>query len=241
MHRFGIMCVAVCCFLFPAHSIAAEHAQQIVISEDAEAKVAPTSGVLNFSQSISIMLRQQDGTTLSVADAKKMLLEETQKMTASVKESLVFAKDFTKDFDANVSFSPVYDRDSKINKIVGYQAHTRYSVTVTVLDKAGNVTSALLNSGIEQVSPLYSVVDDAGRLDCEKRALQIAVKRAKERAAVMAELMDGKIERLSKAVINSSGMPRMMMAKGMAESASSMYEPADTTCNVRVEVVFDVD
>ncbi|MCG8530757.1 MAG: SIMPL domain-containing protein [Desulfovibrionales bacterium] len=240
MQRFMIVGIAVCCLALPLLTFAADAPQQIVISERGEAKVAPTSGVLNFSQNISVMLVQEDGTTLDADDAKRILVQKAQALTTQVKKGLTFATSFIKDFDANVSISPVYNRDSKQNTVVGFQAYTQYSVTITSLDKADAVTAALVQSGIGQVSSLYPIVDDAGRLDCEKRALRGAVTQAKERADVMAELMGGAVTSLRKAVINPSGTPRIMMAKGMAETTSSMYEPQDSVCGVRVELIFDV-
>ena len=212
----------------------------IVITESGEAKVMPTVGTLSFSQDIVLNLKQDDGKMLSTEEAREQLTEKVQKLTGDVKKSLVFAKSFTKNFAANVSFFPRYKQNDQRNTIVGYQAHANYSVAVTDLKRAQEITEAVMKSGVERVSPLSAQASGSSQELCEQDALQNAVRRARKRADTMAGLMGGNVERISRAVINPQGAPRMYMAKAMAESNANMYEPQESTCTVRVELTFIV-
>ncbi|MEZ0576423.1 SIMPL domain-containing protein [Halodesulfovibrio aestuarii] len=226
---------------FPAVAQCSEEApKQIILNETGKSKVMPTSGSLSFSQVIIVLLKQDKGNPLTAQEAKDKLAEQVQKLTDTVKKNLQGSKSFTKDFDANVSFSPYYKRIDSNNSLVGYQVRASYSITVLDLKKAQDVTLAILKSGVEDVSPLYGQVDEASRRLCEKEALKEAVERGKERAEVMAMLMDSKLGGISRAVINSEGAPRMYMEKAAMASDSNMYELQASTCRVRVELVFSV-
>ena len=241
MRQIIAMMVVLGFVILPLSAHAETDGQKIMISENGKAKVKPTQGTLSFSQTLVTMLKKKDGSKYTAAEAKKMLTDEAQNLGKTVRNNLKFAESFTKDFTANVSFSPRYRKNDYNGAIIGYEARASYSITVLDLSKADKLTEAILGSGIEQVSNLYTQVDPKSQRLCEKDALRDAVSKAKERAEVMAALMGGKISRISSARINSHGSPRMFAAKAMAESDSSMYEQRDATCSVSVELVFDVE
>lgn len=220
---------------------AEEPTKQIILNETGKSKVMPTSGSLSFSQVIVVLLKQDNGKILTAQEAKGKLTEQVKELTGTIKKNLQFAKSFTKDFDANVSFSPRYKRVDSQNTIVGYQVRASYSITVLELKKAQDVTQAVLKSGVENVSQLYTQIDEASRRTCEKEALKEAVDRGKERAEVMAMLMDSKLGGISTAIINADAPPRMYMAKSAMASDANMYEPQASTCSVRVELTFAVE
>ncbi|SIO31320.1 SIMPL domain-containing protein [Halodesulfovibrio marinisediminis] len=219
---------------------AQELPRQIVLNETGKAEVMPTSGTLSFSQVIVALLKE-NGKTMTAKEAKNKLAEQAKALTGTLKKNLAFAQDFTKDFEANVSFSPRYKRVDNESIIIGYQARASYSIKVLNLKKAQEVTQAVLNSGVEEVSPLYTQIDETSRRSCEKEALKRAVERGKERAAIMAELMDAELGKISTAVINGEMTPRMYMAKSAMAEDANMYEPQASTCTVRVELVFSVE
>jgi len=241
MRYFLLACLMLLTTAFTAAYAASTSARHIVLSESGEAKVMPTAGVLSFSHVLVVMLEQDKATLLTAEEARKVLVKKADSFTGKVKQHLKDVSSITKNFSANVAFSPYYHRDNSGNKIVGYQARVRYSIMVTDLSKAQRVTEAVLKSGVETVSPLYTQIDDAARISCEKRALKVAVQRGKERAEVMAMLMEGELSKIMSASIDtSSGGWRMFMAKASAEPEENMYEPQHATCSVRVEIVFHV-
>lgn len=221
-------------------SAAQEPPKQIILNETGKSKVMPTSGTLSFSQVTVVLLKQDKGKALTAQEAKDKLAAQAKALTGTIKKNLEFAKSFTKDFDANASFSPHYKRVDSQNTIVGYQVRTSYSITILDLKKAQDVTQAVLKSGVEEVSQLYTLIDEASRRSCEKEALKQAVERGKERAEVMAMLMDSKLGGINTAVINSDAAPRMYLAKSAMAADENMYEPQASTCSVRVELVFSV-
>lgn len=227
--------------MLPYSALAETNGQNITISERGEAKIKPTQGSISFSQTLVKMLKQKDGSKLTADEAKKQLTAEAQKLANTVRDNLKFAKSFTKDFTANVAFSPRYRKNDYKGAIIGYQARASYSITVLDLSKADKLTKAILNSGIEQVSNLYPQVDPVSQSACEKEALRDAVLRAKERADILAELMNGTVSRIRSARVNSHSSPRMFSARAMVESDASMYEQRDATCSASVELVFDVE
>lgn len=239
--RYLSVFFVIALLITPTLALSAQEApRQIILNETGKAQVMPTSGTLSFSQVIVALLKD-GGKTLTAKEAKSKLAEQAKALTGTIKDNLAFAKDFTKDFEANVSFSPRYKRVDNENIIIGYQARASYSIEVLDLKKAQNVTQAVLNSGVEEVSPLYTKIDEASRRSCEKEALQRAVERGKERAAIMAELMDSELGKISTAVINGEMAPRMYMAKSAMAEDANMYEPQASTCSVRVELVFSVE
>lgn len=240
MRYLTILCIVIS-FVMPSVAQSAQPTQkQIVLNETGEAKVMPTSGSLSFSRIIVVLLKQDNGKEISPEQAKQVLAEEVKNLTGKLKKNLEFASGFTQEFNANASFSPYYNRIDSQNVIVGYQVRATYSITILDLKKAQDVTQAVLKSGVEDVSQLYTQVDEKARRVCEKEALTNAVNRGKERAAVMAELMDSELGAINTAVINSDMPTRMYMAKARLESDANMYEPQASTCNVRVELVFSV-
>ena len=98
----------------------------------------------------------------------------------------------------------------------------------------------MLKSGVAQVNELQVQVDDAGRAICEEKALRSAVKRARQRADIMAELMRGKVVGISKARINSMVPPRSYAMNAMA-AKGSVYQPGKVNCSVSVDLLFDVE
>ncbi|MCT4625797.1 SIMPL domain-containing protein [Halodesulfovibrio sp.] len=224
--------------MVPAIAYSAD--KQIVLNETGESKIMPTSGSLSFSQVIVVLLKQADGKKFTPEQAKGLLTEQVKELTTTLKKNLEFASDFTKEFNANASFSPYYKRVKSQSTIVGYQVRASYSIVVLDLKRAQEVTQAVLKSGVEDVSQLYTQIDETARRTCEKEALKVAVDRGKKRAAIMAELMESELGAIETAVINSDAPPRMYMAKTMMESDANMYEPQASTCNVRVKLVFSV-
>lgn len=238
--RYMTAFIVIALLMVPSFALSAQEApRQIVLNETGKSKVMPTSGTLSFSQ-VNYVLLKQNGKTVTAQEAKNKLASMTKELTAKLKKNLAFAKGFTKDFDANVSFSPRYKRVDSNRTIEGYQARASYSITVLDLAKAQEVTQAVLKSGVEEVSQLYTQIDEASRRACEKEALKQAVERGKDRAATMAMLMDSELGKISTAVINSDGAPRMYMAKSAMADEANMYEPQASTCSVRVELVFSV-
>ena len=143
------------------------------------------------------------------------------------------------------NFQPEYSREAnERNMIVGYTASNTIRVNVLDVAMVGDVVDAALANGANTVRSLHFSIRDTDGL--RRKALEIAVKDAKDKAKAIADALGKSIVGVHH-VTENTGMfqPRqannmMLMAKSMDMAAESMPIDAGTmslTADVHIEFV----
>ncbi|KQI67318.1 hypothetical protein AN189_16285 [Loktanella sp. 3ANDIMAR09] len=131
-----------------------------------------------------------------------------------------------------------YDRDNNISRVTGYRASTDVSVTVTALDRLGEVLDAVVQSGANQMNGLtFDVSDRQQLLDDARRA---AVADAMRKAALYADAAGialGRLVSLSEGGVSAGPAPMMRMA--MEDAMSVPIAEGEVTISASVTMSWD--
>jgi uncharacterized protein YggE len=143
-----------------------------------------------------------------------------------------------------VNLAPQYDYDEASRRQVfrGYQVSNRVQVTLREIDRVGPVLDALVQAGATDLSgPNWSVDDPApARAQARERAMQTARERALEYAR-HAGFSDVRLLQVSEAVPFDSPQPfGRLMARDVAEAASTPVEPGRVETGVTVTVTYEL-
>ncbi|MCB5199744.1 SIMPL domain-containing protein [Loktanella sp. TSTF-M6] len=133
-----------------------------------------------------------------------------------------------------------YDRDNNVSRVTGYRASTDVSVTVTALDRLGEVLDAVVQSGANQMNGLtFDVSNRQTLLDEARRA---AVADAMRKAALYTDAADvalGRLTSLSEAGMNAAPAPMMRMA--MEDAMSVPIAEGEVTISASVTMTWGED
>jgi len=156
--------------------------------------------------------------------AAEATAESTTKMKAivqSLKELGIEDKDIkTTDY----SLQPVYNwLENRGQVLQGYQVYQNVSVKVRALEKIGEVIAKTTEQGANQIGNVSFTIDDED--DLKNQARELAIQKAKEKAALIAEqtgMKLGKIKGVYESADADIPVPMYTNVQLMKESAASV-------------------
>jgi len=159
------------------------------------------------------------------------------KVIAAIKALGIDDKDIT---TSMVSLGPVYDYQSNVQKIIGYQLQNTVSVTVRDLTKVSDVLDDSVAAGGTTVNGVSFDVSD--RTAAEAKAREAAMFDAKAKADTLSKAAGVAIvgvasisETVSTPIWYS---PEMSVAAGAREDASTPVMPGSTDITITVQVSY---
>ncbi|MDD3285560.1 MAG: SIMPL domain-containing protein [Patescibacteria group bacterium] len=128
----------------------------------------------------------------TAAEATKESTEKMNAIISSIKDLGIEEKDIkTTDYSLN----PIYNWiDGRGQVLQGYQVSQNVSVKVRDLDKIGDVIAKTTEQGANQIGNVSFTIDD--EYDLKNQARELAIQKAKEKAAMMAEQTGMKLGRI---------------------------------------------
>lgn len=189
------------------------------------------------------------GVEVTRPDAKAALDEASrlqERVLAAIQDAGVDEKYIR---TGTISVDPEWDYSNDGRRLVGYQARQSVKVTITDLDKAGEVLNAAADEGGNAIRissfHLYASDKDAAEADARKDA----IKDAREKAKQYAEAGDrelGKVLRIEEQVEGDYGSPYEAMDGALLDSAAlrlskAPIEPGEQKVTITVQVVFELD
>ena len=159
------------------------------------------------------------------------------KVIAAIKALGIDDKDIT---TSMVSLGPVYDYQSNVQKIIGYQLQNTVSITVRDLTKVSDVLDDSVAAGATTVNGVSFDVSD--RTAAEAKAREAAMFDAKAKADTLSKAAGVAIvgvasisETVSTPIWYS---PEMSVAAGAREDASTPVMPGSTDITITVQVSY---
>ncbi|MDI6871999.1 MAG: SIMPL domain-containing protein [Bacillota bacterium] len=234
--RRGILAAALCAaLLLGATPGAAEGPEKTELSVTGEGEVALQPDVAYV--------------TLGVETQAKRALEaqqENARLITSVIQRLAalgVPQERVRSSGFHVYPVRVYDKNSGVDRLVGYRVSHRITVTLTELDKVGPVIDGAVAAGANNVDDVRFFVEDLGRVKLE--ALRRAAGEARAKAEVMAQALGATLGRVvavsdETAMGPSSFLAREAFSKGdlAGAAAPTPILPGELTVRARVTVRF---
>lgn len=138
-----------------------------------------------------------------------------------------------------MDLGPQYDRNNSTTKIIGYQMTHRVLVTMNGTDKAGEIVTLLVNSGISSIDSIsFGLKDPKG---AQNEALAQATKDAKERAEIMAKnagAVMGNVKLISQPTVSyqdRAGYANMDIGENETIEHQIWVENINITANVQIQ------
>lgn len=184
----------------------------------------------------------RSGVTTRAKTAKEAADTNTKIMTAlmaALSDAGIEQKDIQ---TARFSVEPVYvaTEPKTEPKLTGYRVSNQVRVTVTQLDKLGDILDRLVTAGATDVGNIAFLVSDPAKyLD---QAREAAVADAKHRAALYASAAGMGLGRVAWVTEDSSFAPPLPMAVSAAPAAKAAVPIAsgEEALHVRITVGFDI-
>lgn len=183
---------------------------------------------------------QTQGST--VKQVQTDLNTKINKVTDAIKKLGIDSKDIQ---TTNYSVSPMYDYQSAVQRITGYQANTDLAVKVRIMDRANDVIDAATTNGANQVGGVTFDVSDKAKAENEARATAVA--EAKTKAQVAAKAAGFTLGRVIDYSESTGGItpPRPMLAKadaagGAAPQVATQVEPGSSEITIDVSLSYEI-
>ncbi len=226
----GALAVAAC---GPRADVSAVAADRLVLSATGEVTAAPD------------MARVTAGVVAEAATAAAAMADQRTRMTG-VMEALAAAGIPAADIQTtSLELFPVYapfdpeQAGRRQERIIGYRAANRVTVTARDLAAVGPTLDALVEAGANDISNIVFDIEDSESLMDAARRDAVATLRA--RAALYADAADVRLGRLLE-LSESAGYipaPRMEMARGMAADATPV-SGGEMTISVTVNATWEI-
>lgn len=141
--------------------------------------------------------------------AAEATVESTNKMNeivAELKKLDIDEKDIkTTDYNLNPVYNYTNDRGQEL---IGYEVTQNMSVKVRDLSKIGDVISKTTEKGANQIGNISFTIDD--EFDLKNQARELAIKKAQEKAVMIAKQSGMKLGRIKSVFENSDSTPPPM-------------------------------
>jgi uncharacterized protein YggE len=138
-----------------------------------------------------------------------------------------------------------YDENGNPAEIMGYQISNQVNVTIRDIDTVGDILSAAIDAGANNIWGISFYVDDTTAAASEARVL--AVEDARRKAEELAAAADLSLGRIVAIAEGSQGaiLPPMYQRAGGGEmamdAAAAPIEPGSTEVTVDVQIVFEIE
>lgn len=178
--------------------------QPVIISVSAEAKVSAPPDIAHLSFGI------QTGRQPTAKAAIAMIEKNMQNIIDAAKKAGVAEKDLTTE---SFWLNPAYDYSNGTQVPRGFEAGQSLRVKVRDLDKVGDVLTAATAAGANNAGGISFEIDEPEQLQAEAR--EMAVKKAKAKAEVLAGSLGMHIVKLTGFSEGGGGYPQPMYMKTM--------------------------
>lgn len=139
-------------------------------------------------------------TSKTAAEATKEATDKMNNILSEIKSLGIEEKDIK---TTNYSLNPVYNWTEKDGqKLAGYEVSQNVSVKVRDLEKIGDIISKTTEQGANQIGGVSFTIDDEYELKNEAR--ELAIEKAKEKAALIAAQAGMKLGKVTGFYENSS-------------------------------------
>jgi len=143
------------------------------------------------------------------------------------------------------SMYPLRSYEAEEPTITGYVVSNRLMVTVTDVDKVGDIIDTAVNAGANEVQSVSFTLSDDARQDAREQALENAVEAARSDADILAKKLDVTI--LGPVEVTTSGgsvvTPYPVPYRAVKEAGYEMREstpimPSDISVTAYVQIVY---
>jgi len=213
-----------------AENISLDHT--ITVSGSGVVNVAPDIAKLNFG--ISMQKK-------TASEAMNALSEKASNVITTLTNAGVKKDDIK---TTSINLRPVYqwDKDSRKNVLIGYEASESFTVNSSIKN-AGNLLSLAVNSGANKI---FGISFDASNKDTlQNEAIAQAMKNAREKAEASLKNTNYKITGIKTISIQSQNyypVPyRNITGKEIENNANVPVEGGSLTIKANVQVIFTFD
>ena len=163
-----------------------------------------------------------------------------ESVRAALRRAGIAARDIQ---TSTINLQPSYRYgENQPPQLTGYQAQNEVTVRFRDIAETGRILDALVAEGANQISgPMLSVDQPEAALD-EARTLALAA--ARQRADLYARALGMRVSRVLSVSEAGGSMPPprpMMMARDMAQEASTQIDPGEQTLGVTLTVSFELE
>ncbi len=215
--------------------IQADQPRTISVSGSSEIESAPDQAELWLNI---------DTKAATAREAKNINSNQVKRVTAAVKAEGVSSDNIE---TSHFSIGPRYtwNRELEENELEGYTAQHVLKVTVTNIDKAGDVADAAVEAGVNNVQRISFTLSKEAQIEVNNRALTLAAEKAREKANALAETLNvrlGRVYSISESNTNFVAYEAPVARLAMAESAdaSTSFSPGDVQTRGQVSVSFEI-
>ncbi|MCD4840754.1 MAG: SIMPL domain-containing protein [Methanosarcinales archaeon] len=131
---------------------------------------------------LGVQTQSADATTAQQENAEKM-----DRIIAALKDAGIAEDDME---TSGYSMYPMRSYEAEEPTITGYVVSNRLMVTVTDVDKVGDIIDTAVNAGANEVQSVSFTLSDDARQDARSQALENAVEAARSDADTLAEILD---------------------------------------------------
>ncbi len=213
-----------------AESISLDHT--ITVSGSGTINVVPDIAKLNFG--ISVQKK-------TASEAMDTLSEKASNVIATLTNAGVKKEDIK---TTSINLRPVYqwDKDSRKNVLIGYEASESFTVDSSI-KKAGNLLTLAVNSGANKV---YGISFDVSKKDAlQNEAITKAMENAKKKAEASLKNTNYKITGIKTISIQSHNyypvIYRDLAGKSVENNVNVPVEGGSLTIKANVQVIFTFD
>ena len=197
----------------------------LIVSGTGEIKGSPDIAKLFVTSS-------SRGTTAQEATSKNA--EAANVLLNTLKSQGIAEKDIK---TSNISISPIFDTESNVNNIIGYEASNSFIATIRKISDAGKVIDSVTGAGNYTISNIsFSIENDD---DLEDEAFKLAVKNARHRAEIVAKEAGKDVTGIKTINVSSSG-GIIFGEVFAAKDSSTPVLPGDITVSASVTIEYTI-
>lgn len=229
--------------MIPLELQAAAEVRTISVRGEGEARVAPDKAMVQ----LLVQTKAKDAKSAQAKNAKEMA-----RVQKSLREEFkIDEKDIqTSGFSVNPEYR--YEQNGK-QTFLGYQVNHSLSLTVRKLENLGGLLDSLVGKGTEDVSVQLQNVsyDTSQRQQVELRALEGAMKNARDRASALAGFAQQKLKgvlRISDSSLQYSpppfaraAMKTMALGAEAADTGGTQVSAGEIVVNSNVAVDYEMN
>lgn len=194
----------------------------------------------------NIQVGLRTGTKKTAAEAT---IDSTNKMNEIISELKNLGIEEKDIKTSNYNLSPVYNyTSSRGQELIGYEVSQNVSLKIRDLSKIGDVIAKTTEKGANQIGNISFTIDDEYEL--KNQARELAIEKAKEKAALIAEQSGMKLGEIKSVYENSNDAEMVMYnsysnAKVMLDSAgvgiaSPTIQSGQNEVKVEVTLTYEV-
>jgi uncharacterized protein YggE len=192
----------------------------------------------------NIEIGLKTGTKKTAAEATVESTDKINKITSAINALGVEEKDIK---TSNYTLSPVYNwTNNKGQELVGYEVTQILTLKIRDLSKIGDIIAKTTEQGANQVGNISFTIDDEFTL--KNQAREIAINKAKEKAAMIASQSGMKLGKVKSVVENTEPIispiaytnAKMDMAAGSESLVSPEIQTGQNEIKVEVTLVYEV-